>query len=49
MPELDLREIEVSNIQDGEIYNKQGDLVLFRDISKSLVDVSREKADSVAI
>ena len=49
LPELDLREIEVKNYSDEPITNKRGDLVLFKDNTKSLVDVAREKAESVLL
>jgi len=49
LPELDLREIEVQNNTDEVILNKYGEPVIFKDTTKSLVDVSREKADSVSL
>lgn len=49
LPELDLREIEVQNVSNKPILNKNGDIVLFKDNTKSLVDVSREKAESVEL
>ncbi|MFS0489928.1 DNA methyltransferase [Leadbetterella byssophila] len=49
LPKLNIHEIEVKNHTDGEIRNKKGELVLFKDTTKSLVDVSREKAESVEI
>lgn len=49
LPELDLREIEVQNNTDKVIFNKYGEPVIFKDTTKSLVDVSREKADSVSL
>jgi len=49
LPELDLREIEVINNPKGVIYNKYGEPILFKDTTKSLVDVSREKAESIDI
>ena len=49
LPELDLREIEVQNNTDEVIFNKYGEPVIFKDTTKSLVDVSREKADSVSL
>jgi hypothetical protein len=49
LPELDLREIEVQNNTDDVIFNKYGEPVIFKDTTKSLVDVSREKADSVSL
>jgi hypothetical protein len=49
LPKMHLHEIEVQNDADGEIKNKRGDIVLFKDTTKSLVDVSREKSDSIAV
>lgn len=49
LPQMHLHEIEVENIADGEIKNKRGDIVLFKDTTKSLVDVSREKTDSIQL
>lgn len=47
LPKMHIHEIEVKNYTDDVIQNKQGDIVLFKDVTKSLVDVSREKSDSV--
>lgn len=47
LPKLHLHEIEVSNHTDEVIQNKRGDIILFKDTTKSLVDVSREKASSI--
>lgn len=47
LPKLNIIEHEVSNISDEPIINKKGDLVLFKDITKSLVHVSREKSESI--
>src|SRR5690606_206175 len=49
LPKMNLTEGEVKNYKDEVIVNKKGDLVLFKDTTKSLVDVSREKSDSVEI
>jgi DNA modification methylase len=49
LPKMHIHEIEVENIIDGEIKNKRGDIVLFKDTTKSLVDVSREKSSSINI
>jgi DNA modification methylase len=49
LPKMNLSEVEVKNYKDEVIVNKKGDLVLFKDTTKSLVDVSREKSDSVEI
>ena len=49
LPKLHIHEIEVENLTDEPIFNKKGDLVLFKDTTKSLVDSSREKSDSVEL
>jgi len=49
LPKLNFNEIMVENIPDGEIFNKHGERVLFKDTTKSLVDVSREKSESIDI
>ena len=49
LPELDLREIEVQNNTQDVILNKYGEPVLFKDNTKSLQDVAREKAESIEI
>lgn len=49
LPKLNVIEIEVENIKDDIITNKKGDLIMFKDTTKSLVDVSREKSESVEI
>jgi len=49
LPKMNFHEIEVENNPTGTIVNKNGDLVLFKDTTKSLVDVSREKSDSIEI
>lgn len=49
LPELDLREIEVYKNEEGLITNKKGDLVMFKDTTKSLIDVSREKSESIKL
>ena len=47
LPKLHIHEIEVENLTDEPIYNKDGDLVLFKDVTKSLLEASREKSDSI--
>lgn len=47
LPKLNFHEVEVENNPDGVITNKYGDIVLFKDTTKSLVDTSREKRDSI--
>ena len=49
LPKMHLHEVEVTNPTDDVIQNKKGDIVLFKDVTKSLVDVSREKSDSVEL
>jgi DNA modification methylase len=49
LPPLNFNKILVENISDDVITNKDGDIVLFKDTTKSLVDVSREKSESVDI
>lgn len=49
LPKLHIHEIEVENLTDDVILNKKGEPVLFKDVTKSLVDVSREKADTVEL
>jgi DNA modification methylase/superfamily II DNA or RNA helicase len=48
LPDLNLIEVEVDNTPAGEIRNKRGDIVLFKDTTKSLLDVSREKSTSIS-
>jgi len=47
LPKLNFIEVLVQNNTDGEIYNKKGELVIFKDTTKSLIDVSREKSESI--
>lgn len=47
LPKLNFIEIEVENLTDDIITNKKGDIVLFKDNTKSLIDVSREKSETV--
>lgn len=49
LPKMHLNEILVDNLIDGVIQNKRGDIVLFKDTTKSLVDVSREKSSSIDV
>lgn len=49
LPELIFNEVEVENFGTGEITNKKGELVLLKDTTKSLVDTSREKAETIDI
>lgn len=49
LPKMRLHEVEVYNPEDGPVVNKKGDLVLFKDLTKSLPEVSREKAESIKL
>lgn len=49
LPKLNLHEVEVANYTDEVITNKKGDIVIFKDTTKSLVDVSREKSETVEL
>lgn len=47
LPKLNFNEIEVENISDEVIFNKHGDIVLVKDLTKSLIDTSREKRETI--
>lgn len=49
LPKLNIHEIEVENLTDDVILNKKGQPVLFKDNTKSLVDSSREKGESIQL
>lgn len=49
LPKLNIHEIEVSTISDETIINKTGDIVLFKDVTKSLQDTGREKSSTVKV
>jgi len=49
LPKLNLIEIEIDNTSDGVITNRNGDIVLVPDLTKSLIDTSREKSSSIDI
>lgn len=49
LPKLNFHEVELENLPQGDIINKEGKLVMFKDITKSLSDTSKEKAQSVDI
>lgn len=49
LPKLNFNEIEVKNYTDDLILNKRGEAVLFKDTTKSLVDVNREKSESIQL
>jgi DNA modification methylase len=47
LPMLHIHEVEVKNYKDEPILNKKGDIVMFKDTTKSLIDTSREKSESI--
>lgn len=47
LPNLNFHEIEIDNTSTDVITNKKGDIVLIKDTTKSLVDTSREKSQSI--
>ena len=47
LPKLNIHEIEVENLKDELITDKYGTPILFKDNTKSLVDTSREKSQTV--
>lgn len=49
LPKMNLHEIEVENISDEPILNKDGELIMFKDRTKSLADTSKEKSETVDI
>lgn len=49
LPKLNFNEVLVENLTDDVILNKRGEQVLFKDTTKSLIDVSREKSESIDI
>jgi DNA modification methylase len=49
LPKLNIHEIEVENVADGVILNKEGQPVLFKDNTKSLIATSKEKSESVQL
>lgn len=49
LPKLNFNEVLVENLTDAEILNKRGERVFFKDTTKSLIDVSREKSESINI
>lgn len=49
LPKMHIHEIEVENLANGPIINKDGDLIMFKDLSKSLIDTSREKSETVEL
>lgn len=49
LPQMHIHEILLDNITDEVITNKNGDLVMFKDTTKSLLDTSREKRESIQL
>ena len=49
LPKLNFHEVEIDNTAEGVVTNKEGKIVLFKDTTKSLVDTSREKKESIEI
>ncbi len=49
LPKLNFHEIEIENIPEGTITNKEGKIVMFKDTTKSLIDTSREKSSTIDI
>ncbi len=49
LPPMNIIEHRVENLQDGPVKDKHGNIVLFKDNSKSLIDTSREKRESIEI
>ena len=47
LPKLNIHEVEVEHLPDEVILNKEGKPILFKDVTKSLVDTSREKSSSI--
>ena len=49
LPKLNVIEHRIENLSDEMIQNKFGELILFKDNTKSLADSSREKRDSLEL
>lgn len=49
LPKLNFHEVEIDNTPSGVVTNKDGKIVLFKDTTKSLIDTSREKRESIDI
>ena len=47
LPKMHIHDIEVENLSNKPIVNKEGKLVMFKDVTKSLVDTSREKSETI--
>lgn len=49
LPKLNFNEVEIENVSTDVITNKKGDIVLVKDLTKSLIDTSREKRETIAL
>lgn len=49
LPQMHIHEVEVKNYTDQPIISKKGYLLMFKDNTKALPDVSREKSESIQI
>ncbi|MBE8727958.1 DNA methyltransferase [Flavobacterium hungaricum] len=49
LPKLNFHEVEIDNSPEGVITNKDGKIVMFKDLTKSLPDTSKEKNESIDI
>lgn len=49
LPKMNIIEHRVDNAPDGVIYNKEGDMVLFKGTSKGLLETAREKRSSIDV
>lgn len=47
LPKLNFHEIEIQNTPTETIINKKGEITLFRDTTKGIIESAREKKDSV--
>lgn len=47
LPKLNFHEVEIENLPEGVITNKEGKIVMFKDLTKSLPDTSKEKRESI--
>ena len=47
LPKLNFHEVEIDNTPTGVVTNKEGKIVIFKDTTKSLIDTSREKSQTV--
>lgn len=49
LPKMHIHEIEVENVNNKPIVNKEGKLVMFKDVTKSLIDTSKEKSETIEL